>query len=142
MDTNVVTFFLPFYTSGNAYREVYRMAFGSISHQYFRAHPNPNKHQISHFKNFHTSSKICGTRSSGAYGPLVLAPAEGVGALWAPCQVWVIYLFILSFLSLLSFFLIFFFNLFFYFVDFFLTFFIFIFILNFVYLKKKLFNFF
>ena len=27
-----------------------------------------------------------------AYGPLVLAPAEGLGALWAPCQVGVIYL--------------------------------------------------
>ena len=25
------------------------------------------------------------TRTAGAYGPLVLAPAEGVGALWAPC---------------------------------------------------------
>ena len=32
------------------------------------------------------------TRTSGAYGPLVLAPVEGLGALRAPCQVWVIYL--------------------------------------------------
>ena len=23
----------------------------------------------------------------GAYGPLLLAPAEGLGALWAPCHV-------------------------------------------------------
>ena len=32
--------------------------------------------------------EILYTRTAGAYGPLVLAPAEGVGALRAPCQVW------------------------------------------------------
>ena len=31
------------------------------------------------------------TRTAGAYGPLVLAPAEGMGALRTPCQVWVIF---------------------------------------------------
>ena len=31
------------------------------------------------------------TRRYGAYGPLLLAPAEGLGALWAPCQVGIIY---------------------------------------------------
>ena len=32
------------------------------------------------------------TRRYGAYGPLLLAPAEGLGALWAPCHVGIIYL--------------------------------------------------
>ena len=32
------------------------------------------------------------TRTLGTSGPLVLAPAEGLGALLAPCQVWGIYL--------------------------------------------------
>ena len=38
------------------------------------------------------------TKTSGATGPLVLAPAEGVGALWAPCLC-----FLLLFLYFLSF---------------------------------------
>ena len=32
------------------------------------------------------------TRTLGAAGPLVIAPAEGLGTLQAPCQVGVIYL--------------------------------------------------
>ena len=47
----------------------------------------------------------------GAYGPLVLAPAEGLGALWAPCRVGVIlsfcifvfFVFFFVFFSFLSF---------------------------------------
>ena len=33
------------------------------------------------------------TRTLGAYGPLVLAPVEGVGALWPPakCGLFVVY---------------------------------------------------
>ena len=37
------------------------------------------------------------TRTAGAYGPLVLAPAEGMGALRAPCQVWVMTFFLIHF---------------------------------------------
>ena len=36
------------------------------------------------------SAVLYDTRTSGAYGPLVLAPTEGLGALQAPCQVGVI----------------------------------------------------
>ena len=43
------------------------------------------------------------TRTLGAYGPLVLAPAEGLGALRASCRVGVILSFCISvFLSFLS----------------------------------------
>ena len=43
---------------------------------------------------------ISTTRTSGPYGPLVQAHAEGLGALWAPCQVGVILSFCLyAFLS-------------------------------------------
>ena len=38
------------------------------------------------YRNF----EIFQTKTLGAYGPLVLAPAEGLGALQAPCQVGVI----------------------------------------------------
>ena len=42
--------------------------------------------------NIFSCSNYLNTRTLGAYGLLVLAPAEGVGALRAPCQVWVIFL--------------------------------------------------
>ena len=45
-------------------------------------------------KKYLFSSPHIYTRTLGAYVPLVLAPAEGMEALWAPCQVWVIYLFV------------------------------------------------
>ena len=48
-------------------------------------------------------SEILETRHLGAYGLLVLAPAEGLGVLRAPCQMGVI----LSFCILVSFFCIF-----------------------------------
>ena len=51
-------FFIPFFISENAYREVNTMAFGFISHHDLRAHPSPNKHNISPFKIFHTHAKI------------------------------------------------------------------------------------
>ena len=51
--------------------------------------------------------KYSHTRMSGAYGPLVLAPAEGVGALQAPCLFVFFYYFFLLFCI---FFCIFFFN--------------------------------
>ena len=38
MDTRGVLFFLPSYTPGNAYREVYTMAFSSISHRILNMH--------------------------------------------------------------------------------------------------------
>ena len=58
------------------------------------------------------------TRTSGAYGPLVLAPVDGVGALQAPCQVWVIFFTCLTFCLLVLLFLLFFYF-FFYFLNFF-----------------------
>ena len=36
--------------------------------------------------------KYTSTRTSGVYGPLALAPAEGLEDLQAPCQVGLIYL--------------------------------------------------
>ena len=63
--------------------------------------------------------KISTTRTSGAAGPLVLAPVEGVGALWAPCLcIFCLFFTSLSSLSFLSFFvfLSFFFCLFVFFV--------------------------
>ena len=58
------------------------------------------------------------TRTAGAYGPLVLAPAEGVGALWAPLPFcfFVFFFWLLFFFTYLTFF-------FFDFFDFFLLFF-------------------
>ena len=50
------------------------------------------------------------TRTAGAYGPLVLAPAEGMGVLRAPCRVWVICLiFVVVLLTFLTFLTVFFF---------------------------------
>ena len=48
---------------------------------------------------FHHSLLYVHARTAGAYGPLVLAPAEGVGALRAPCQVFLfLYIYIYIFL--------------------------------------------
>ena len=69
------------------------------------------------------------TRTSGAFGPLVLAPAEGVGALWAPCQVF-FFVFVCFFYFFVCFFYFFFlllFLLYFYFFDIFFFFFFFTF---------------
>ena len=58
------------------------------------------------FGGFQSKSKISITRTSGAYGPLVLAPTEGMGALRALyfCLLFLYFLyFFLSFLSFLSF---------------------------------------
>ena len=58
------------------------------------------------------------TRTAGAYGPLVLAPAEGMGALQAPCQFVICYFFLLF----LNFFLKLFFDSFYLFYLFYLFF--------------------
>ena len=73
-----------------------------------------------HLKPPSCSSLICGlcfllyqlwhTKTSGAYGPLVLAPVEGMGAIRAPCLV-VFFVYLLSFF--LSFFCLVFFCIFF-----------------------------
>ena len=51
-----------------------------------RVEQNIFQHQQLYFK-YCNEIKHKWTRTLGAYGPLVLAPVEGVGALWAPCQV-------------------------------------------------------
>ena len=80
-------------------------------------------------------SNLYYTRTLGAYGPLVLAPTEGMGA---PCQVWVIFLTFFYYIYIYIFFLILFFLLYFYFFYFFTLifnffYFIFIFIIIFFY---------
>ena len=60
-------------------------------------------------------------RTAGAYGPLVLAPAEGVGALQAPCHYFCLLFFVYFLLLLiLLFWLFFYFFYYFYFFDFYL----------------------